>query len=204
MRYVNRSTLSLLGGMIVLLIIGAKLLGLMSMTPDPNANHQVTSVIGGSFTLVGTNGQTVTPASWPGKLLVIAFGYRFCPDVCPTNLGTIASALDRLGTDAMRIQPLFITIDPERDSVDSLRDYVSLFYPRLIGLTGTPDQIAAAAKTFRIYYRKIPGATPETYSMDHSAFFFVADDHGTVIKVFDHDITVEALAKGLKSALAHL
>jgi protein SCO1/2 len=183
-------------------IAGAILLKMMTYGPDSSDTHRVTQVVGGSFTLVATTGQTVTPATWSGKLLLITFGYRFCPDICPTNLGTVASTLDRLGPDSARIQPLFITIDPERDTVEKLREYVALFDPRLIGLTGTPVQIADTARTFRVYYRKVEGATPETYGMDHTAFFFVADDHGAVIKVFSHDISAEKLADGLRTLLA--
>ncbi len=188
-------------GVLVPMIAAGVLLKVMTYGPDSSSTHRVTQVLGGTFTLVATDGQTVSPATWSGKLLVIAFGYRFCPDVCPTNLGTIANALDRLGPDGARVQPLFITIDPERDTVEKLREYVALFHPRLIGLTGTPTQIADAARTFRIYYRKIEGSTPDTYTMDHTAFFFVTDDRGSVIRVFDHRITPEELAKELKTLL---
>ena len=188
---------------VVILVLAAITLKFSSYGPDSSDSHRVTQVVGGSFSLDATDGTVVTPASWPGKLLLMTFGYRFCPDVCPTNLGRIAGALNRLGTDADRYQPLFITVDPDRDTVAGLRDYVALFYPRLLGLTGTPAQIANVTRTFRIYYKKVAGSTPETYSMDHDAGLFVADDRGTLIKVFGRDATEEQLATGLRSLLEH-
>jgi protein SCO1/2 len=200
--YLRRNTFIIVAAAVTAPLIAAViLLKMMTYGPDSSDTHRVTQVVGGSFTLLATTGQTVSPASWSGKLLVVAFGYRYCPDVCPTNLGTITSALDRLGPDGDRIQPLFITVDPERDTVEKLRDYVALFSPRLIGLTGTPAQIAEAARTFRIYYRKVAGATEDTYTMDHTAFFFISNDRGAVIKVFSHDTNAEQLASGLKELL---
>ena len=147
--------------------------------------------LGGPFTLTaaggGFDGRTVTEASWPGKLLLITFGYCFCPDVCPTRLQAAARAVELLGPQAAAVQPLFITVDPERDTRQALEGYVAQFSPRLIGLTGTPEQIAAVARAFRVWYRKVPGATPESYSVDHSAFTYLANDRGAVIKLFGHD-----------------
>ena len=156
---------------------------------------------GGAFALTAHDGRAVTESSWPGKLLLISFGYRYCPDVCPTNLQTGANALDLLGKDAGAVQFLFVTIDPERDSKEALAPYVALFTPRLLGLTGKPEKIAAIAKTFRVYYRKVPGATPDSYSMDHSAFTVLANDRGGVVKLFNHDTTAEQMAEGIRLAL---
>ena len=157
--------------------------------------------LGGAFTLVASDGSVVTEHSWPGKLLLMSFGYRFCPDVCPTNLQIISSALDKLGPDADRVQPLFVSIDPERDTPEGMATYVAQFHPRLIGLTGTPEQIATAARTFRVYYRKVPGTSGDGYSLDHSAFTYVANDRGIVGKVFSHDTPPEEMAVGLKRLL---
>ncbi|MEI7610728.1 MAG: SCO family protein [Rhodospirillaceae bacterium] len=130
------------------------------------------------------------------------FGYSFCPDICPTNLGTIARALDQLGPEAARIQPLFISVDPDRDTPDKLRAYAALFHPSLIGLTGTKTQIDEAARSFRVYFQKVEGATPESYTMDHTADYFAASDHGSVIRIFDHETPPEKLAKSLKDVLS--
>ncbi len=157
--------------------------------------------LGGPFALTAHDGRAVTENSWPGKLLLISFGYRFCPDVCPTNLQAGASALELLGQDAGRVQQLFVTIDPERDSKEGLAPYVAQFSPRLIGLTGTPEQVAAAAKSFRVYYRKVPGSTPDGYTMDHSAFTFLTGDRGTVLKLFGHETTPEQMAEGIRQVL---
>ena len=157
--------------------------------------------IGGPFTLTASDGRTVTEGSWPGKLLLISFGYRFCPDVCPTNLQTGANALELLGKDAEGVQHLFVTIDPERDSKEALGLYTAQFSPRLLGLTGTPEQIAAVAKNFRVYYRKVPGNSPDSYTMDHSAFTFLANDRGTVVKLFGHDTSAEKMAEGIRQLL---
>ncbi len=188
---------------VAVLGLAALTLKFASYGPDSSESHRVTQVVGGSFSLVATDGTTVTPATWPGKLLLITFGYRFCPDVCPTNLGRIAGALNQLGEDANRVQPLFITVDPDRDTVEALRPYVELFHPRLLGLTGTRAQIGDVTRTFRIYYKKVPGATPETYSMDHDASLYITDDRGTLIKVFSRDATEEQLSAGLKTLLEH-
>lgn len=160
--------------------------------------------IGGPFTLVGPDGQPVNEHSWPGKLLLIDFGYRYCPDVCPTNLQSVATALEKLGADAARVQPLFVTIDPERDARPEMNDYVAQFHPRLIGLTGTPAQIAAVAKTFRVYYRKVPGGSADAYTMDHSAFTYLASEGGVVLKLFGHDTSPDLIAAGVRDQLARL
>jgi len=108
--------------------------------------------ISGAFTLIGTDGATVTESTYRGKIQLVYFGYTYCPDACPTTLNTIASALDELGPLADRIQPLFITIDAQRDTREVLAQYVKSFGSRVVGLTGTPEQIAAAAKAYGVYY----------------------------------------------------
>ncbi|MEI6985582.1 MAG: SCO family protein [Rhodospirillaceae bacterium] len=157
--------------------------------------------IGGAFKMTATDGRQVNEGSWPGKLLLITFGYRFCPDVCPTNLQAMAATLDLLGADAERVQPLFITIDPERDSREAMAAYVALFHPRMIGLTGTKEEVATVAKTFRVYYRKVENADPINYSVDHSAFTFLTDDHGIVHKLFSHNTPPQQMATGIKDYL---
>ena len=188
---------------LMFIIVGAFLIRYMNYSPDPNMNHRVTSVVGGSFMLVGPEGKPAGVGTWPGKLLVITFGFRYCPDICPTNLAAIGNALEKLGpVRRQRFQPLFITIDPERDTVENLQPYVKQFYPDFIGLGGTPAQIEAVAKTFKVYYKKVEGPTPEAYSMDHTSYIYVTDDKGEVIKVYGHDATVAELAEGFGLILA--
>ncbi len=172
----------------------------VGLTPDIGQHSDVVFNIGGPFALTAHDGRTVTEGSWPGKLLLISFGYRFCPDVCPTNLQTGANALGLLGADADRVQQLFITLDPERDKSEALGPYVALFSPHLLGLSGTPEQTAAVVKTFRVYYRKVPGASADAYTVDHSAFTFLADDRGVVIKVFGHETSAAEMAAGIRQA----
>jgi protein SCO1/2 len=133
--------------------------------------------IGGSFRLIdASNGRTVTDQDFRGKWLMIYFGYTNCPDACPTTLANIAGAMDELGPLAGRIQPIFISVDPERDTLPVLADYVSAFDKLIIGLWGGPDPIATAAKAYRVTYMKRP--TGDDYAIDHTATVYVIDPDG--------------------------
>ena len=187
-------------------VVAVLVLGAVAVALKAALRHESGGIeLGGAFTLTaaggGFDGRTVTEGSWPGKLLLITFGYCFCPDVCPTRLQTAAKALELLGPEAAGVRQLFITVDPERDTRQALAGYVAQFSPRLVGLTGTPDEIAAVARAFRVYYRKVPGATPESYSMDHSAFTYLANDRGRVIKLFGHDTEAGAMAAEIRRLL---
>ncbi len=190
-------------GLAVVLLVAGSLWLKAGPAPDTGQNETkpLSFDLGGPFTLTDAGGRPVNEASWPGKLLLIYFGYRFCPDICPTTLQTIATAVDRLGPDGEKVQPLFITVDPARDRPEMLPAYVGLFHPRLIGLTGTPDQIAAIARLFRVYYHKVDSADPETYTIDHSAFSFLVGEHGKVLKIFGHETSADAMAAEIKARL---
>jgi protein SCO1/2 len=126
--------------------------------------------IGGPFSLVNQDGRTVTDADLKGKPTLLYFGYTFCPDVCPTSLLLMETAAEKLGADGpKKINLVFITIDPERDTPKLIKGYVTNFGPTIEGLTGTPEQIAAAAKAYRVYYQKVPGKDGSPYLMDHSS-----------------------------------
>ncbi|MFT8243171.1 SCO family protein [Roseomonas sp. BN140053] len=157
--------------------------------------------LGGPFTLVDQTGKTVTDADYRGKVVVIFFGYSFCPDVCPTELSVVASAMDLLGADADRVQPLFVSVDPERDTPAKLADYVALFHPRIAGLTGTPEQVAAAARAFRVYYAKTTPPGAGEYLMDHSAFTYLLGPDGKLRTLFRPGVTPEQLAEAVRSNL---
>lgn len=129
------------------------------------------STVGGLFQLVDQNGRAVTEQTFRGKWLVVFFGFTYCPDVCPTTLNDLALALDKLGPLAARVQPVFISVDTERDTPEVLAEYTSAFGSRILGLTGTPEQIAAAAKAYRVFYRKVEQG--ESYTMDHSTLLYV-------------------------------
>ncbi len=140
------------------------------------------SVVGGPFTLVAGDGRTVTDRDFRGRYMLVYFGYTFCPDVCPTSLNTVAEALDRIGPLADRIQPLFVTVDPKRDDKDAVRQYAAAFGTRVIGLTGTEEQVSAAARAYRVYYREHrTGPGPNDYSMDHSSILYLMGPDGRFI-----------------------
>ncbi len=158
--------------------------------------------IGGPFTLTDHNGKRVTDQDFRGKPTIIYFGYAYCPDVCPTSLLLMQTAVDQLGPQAAsKVNLVFITVDPERDTPASLKEYVGQFGPTMVGLTGTPEQIAAAAKAFRVYYQKVPGKDGAPYLMDHSSIFYVMDRHFRFVKHFTHQSKAEDIAVALKPLL---
>jgi protein SCO1/2 len=158
-----------------------------------------TAQIGGPFELVDENGRTVTDASYRGKWLLLFFGFTHCPDFCPTTLGDIARTLDRLGDRAERIQPLFVTVDPERDTPAVLAAYTAAFDDRIVGLTGTPAQVAAAASTFRIYFAKV--AQGDDYTMDHSTVLYLMGPDGRFVTHFSSTNGSEAMARDIAERL---
>jgi len=151
--------------------------------------------IGGAFTMTNHRGETVTDRDIQGKPTLIFFGFTSCPEVCPTTLSDISGWLQDLGPDADRLNVLFVSVDPERDTVEQLANYVSLFDQRIVGLTGTPDQLAAMAKVYRVYYRKVP-LEEGGYTMDHSAMVYMMDARGRFVGTIDyHEARELALPK---------
>lgn len=159
------------------------------------------AAIGGPFTLVDDLGSTVTEASLLGKPSVIYFGYTFCPEICPTTLTDLTHWMRDLGPDADRLNYVFITIDPQRDNVKLMHDYVSSFDPRLRGFTGTPEQVAAAAKAFRVYYRRIP-TSDGGYEMDHSTFIYLMGPDGKFVTLVNYGEKDAFALKKLKLLVA--
>jgi cytochrome oxidase Cu insertion factor (SCO1/SenC/PrrC family) len=157
--------------------------------------------LGGPFELVSHKGEHVTDKDFRGKYILVSFGYTYCPDVCPTELQVISAALDELGEKAKDIQPIFITIDPERDTVATLAQYMPSFHPRYIGLTGSPEAIAKAAKAYRVYYSKGENKGGGDYLMDHSSIIYLMDKQGTFLKHFSYGTDAKALAKGIEEAI---
>ena len=160
--------------------------------------------VGGPFELTAHTGETVTEKSFGGKLLLIFFGYTYCPDICPTTLNTVALALDELGVEAAAVQPLFITVDPVRDTPEVLADYVTVFHPGILGLVGTDEQTAQVAKAYRAYYAKVEeeGADPEDYLMDHSVMTYLMGPEGRLLTLFSHTASPEEIAAGIRKHLA--
>lgn len=149
-----------------------------------------------TFTLLDHQGRSVTEADFKGRFLLVYFGYTYCPDVCPTSLSTQAQALDRLGPAADRLEPVMVTIDPQRDTAPIMAEYVRSFSPRIRGLTGTPAQIEQAAKQFGVIYTK--HGDGDDYVMDHSAFTVLIGPDGKRLEQFPHGISAETLAERLQ------
>jgi len=158
------------------------------------------SAIGGSFTLVDQNGKTVTNTALEGKWLLVYFGYTHCPDACPTTLNNIALALHDLGGQRDEVRPVFITIDPERDTPQVMKDYVTAFDAPILALTGTAAEVAQAAKNYRVYYAKHPEAGGD-YSMDHSSVIYVMDPKGRFTASFTGEDPPAQIAERLKKLL---
>jgi protein SCO2 len=140
--------------------------------------------VGGPFALVDHHGKRRTDADFRGRLMLVYFGYTFCPDVCPTDLLQIGQLMKTLGPAQQGLQPLFITLDPGRDTSKQLAAYVPHFHPAIIGLTGAPAAIDAAANAYKVYYKKVPGLTGGAYSVDHSAFIYLMDRKGKYLGFF--------------------
>lgn len=171
--------------------------------PSHRVSYTGTALVGGPFTLTDHTGRKVTDKDFLGKYMLVFFGYTYCPDVCPTELQVMSAALDSLGAKADTIQPIFISVDPQRDTPEVLKQYVANFHPRLVGLTGTPDEIASVAKAYRVYFSKVENNSgTDTYLMDHSAIIYLMDRQGKFLKHFTYSTDAAALAKAIEDAIA--
>jgi protein SCO1/2 len=159
------------------------------------------TAIGGPFTLTDQNGRAVSDQDFRGKLMLVYFGYTFCPDACPTALLQMGQALDRLGPAGEAVQPVFITIDPARDTQAQLHTYASNFHPRLVALTGTPQQIAQAAKAYRVYYAKAADSGTTEYLMDHTSIIYLMSRDGRYLTHFTHQSTPDQMAAAIRKYL---
>ena len=189
----------LLGGLVIL-GVGALLALAHRDTPRGAAGTLLASAIGGPFRLVDQNGKTVTDADLKGKWSLVYFGYTHCPDACPTALNDIAIALDQLGPKREAVRSVFITVDPERDTPEVLKDYVTSFDAAILALSGSPEEIARAAKAYRVYYAKHPEPGGD-YSMDHSSVIYVMDPQGRFTASFTHESAPEQISERLKKLL---
>ena len=160
--------------------------------------------LGGPFTLVDHTGRTVTERDFAGRLMLVYFGFTYCPDVCPTELGIMAAALDAMGPAAERVTPVLVSIDPERDTPAALADYVARFHPRMVGLTGSAEQVAAAARAYRVYYAKVRPRDSGDYLMDHSSFIYLVGPGGRVRSLFRPETAPEAIAAAVTAQLRAL
>lgn len=186
------------------LIGGTAALGLYALIAPPMSPQQTVSgkaLIGGPFTLTNQDGNEVTEKDFQGKFMLVYFGYTYCPDVCPAELQVMSGALDALGDKASRVTPVFISIDPERDTVDQMKAYVENFHPSLIGLTGSVEQVRAAAKAYRVYYARAKNDTTTDYLMDHASIVYLMSPDGEYLKHFTYGTGVGKMAKGIAKYL---
>jgi len=156
--------------------------------------------IGGPFALIDHTGKLRTDEDFRGKLLLIYFGYSYCPDVCPTDLQQIGLALEQLGAASEAVQPLFITLDPDRDTPQQLADYVPMFHPRLVGLSGDAAAIADAARAYRVYYARVPTKDAD-YTIDHSGFIYLMDRDGKYVGFFPPGTSGDQMADAIRPLL---
>jgi protein SCO1/2 len=187
-------------GLLSLLIVG-----MLGCSPKPsfkNVDITGSTAFGNNFSLLDANGNTKTMADYKGKVVVVFFGFTQCPDVCPTTLTEMDEALKLLGPKADKVQVIFITVDPERDTASVLAQYVPAFNPRFVGLRPADEAgLEKVAKDFRIYYKKVPGLKPGSYTMDHSAGSYVFDQNGQLRLYIKHAQGPEVLAHDLKNIL---
>lgn len=184
---------------------GGGLLGLAACERPPVTfkNTDITGIpYAQKVDLPDASGQRRTLAEFKGKVVIVFFGYTQCPDVCPTTLAELAALKRELGPDGNRIQALFITIDPERDTPEVLKTYVTSFDPGFLALRGTPEETAAVAKEFKVYFAKVPGKTPTSYTMDHSSGNYVFDTRGKVRLLVRNGAGLPAWAADIKALLA--
>ena len=195
----------------VLLALGGLLIGgLTAWLTLPGGQQKVMApqasvgkaLVGGPFSLIDQTGKRVTEKDFRGRYTLVLFGFTFCPDVCPSGLQVMAAALDKLGAKADRITPIFVSLDPERDTPAQLGQYVASFHPRLIGLTGTPAEVDAAAKAYRVYYKKVRDEKSSAgYTIDHTALIYLMGPDGSYIAHFTHAIGMDAMAERLAKLL---
>lgn len=180
----------------VLVFAAGKFMGVTSIGAESANNFQP------SFNLIDHRGETVSEKTYRGKWLLTFLGFTNCPDVCPTTLSDIAIVMDQLGADALDVAPLFITIDPERDRVEDVAEYVSAFHPSITGLTGSETQIEAAAKSFKAFFEKVPEETMrDGYTMAHTSSLYLISPGGDFVRTYSFGSSPDDIARDLEARL---
>ena len=174
--------------------------GVVMLVVGRDRGTATTAAVGGPFHLTDQNGKPFSDRDLKGRPFLVFFGFTHCPDVCPTTLFDVSEVLRRLGPEAERVRALFITVDPERDTPDKIKDYLSSFDPHLIGLTGDADAIAATAKAYRVYTKKVP-VEGGAYTMDHTAIVYLMDKEGRFVAPFSLKRRPEDAAADLRRYL---
>ncbi len=202
----------MLGKLIVSIVFGLIVGGIAAIAIFPEARDkllgpagQATSgkaLIGGSFALTDHSGKKVTDEDFRGRYMLVFFGFTNCPDICPAGLQLIAAALDKVGPKSANVTPVFISVDPERDTAEKLGAYVKNFSDRIVGLTGTPEEIAAVAKAYRVFYEKAPNErAPADYGMNHTSIIYLMGPDGSYVTHFTPTTSVDAMAEKLSGLL---
>ncbi len=188
----------------LVLLLAVAVLAACSESPKPPA-FKTTDISGADFgkgfDLLDASGKPTTLTDFKGKVVVLFFGFTHCPDVCPGTLAELALVKKQLGADGDRMQVVFVTLDPERDRPEILKEYVPAFDPSFVGLYGDPAAIARTAKEFKVFYKKVPGTAPDTYSLDHTAAAFVFDPQGRLRLFAGYGQGPEALAHDIRLLL---
>ncbi len=195
----NESVSRRRGGLLLLLL--GLLLGACGETRPAEEPPLKGARLGGAFSLTDQNGRRVTQQSWPGKYQLLYFGYTYCPDVCPIDMRVLGAGLRRFEerdpVAGAKVQPIFVSVDPARDTPSVLREFVANFHPRLVGLTGTPDELASMARAYGGYFQRREGATPGAYLMDHSRNAVLYGPDGGPLAMIPYDQGPEAAASEL-------
>ena len=188
---------ALLGAAGAMVVARPDILGLGSQSTHTTG----TALIGGPFTLTDHKGNKVSDTDLRGRLMLIYFGYTLCPDVCPLSLQLMAEGIDALGADGEDVQPMFISVDPERDTAEVMSDYVTHFHKRLLGLTGSPEEVKPVLKAYRVYVSKQEETDPGEYLVNHSSIFYLMGRDGKFIAHFADQVRPEALAAAIRKHL---
>lgn len=178
--------------------VSAAVIAFFVFDREPTGRQQGKALVGGPFELVDQSGRTVTQNDLAGSYALIYFGYTFCPDVCPTSLQTMSAAIDLLGPAGDEVQPVFVTVDPARDTVEQMAAYAAHFHPRLLALTGSEAQVADAARAYRVYYQRVDDSAATEYLMDHTSLYYLMGLDGEYVAHFSHDATAEEMAARIR------
>jgi len=190
--------------LVAVVLIGATLIGgsIATAAGQPRRNDAArmmtdlmsgTAAVGGPFTLTDVDGRRRSLADFRGKLVILYFGYTFCPDACPTNLASIAHLMQLLGPDSAKVQPLFVTLDPQRDTAEVLREYVAAFDSRLVALRGSETEVRHVATAYKLYFRKVYPSKSSTYFIDHASLTYLLDQEGRYVGFFPPGTTGERM-----------
>jgi protein SCO1 len=185
---------------VVLFVVGFAAAYSIRLAPE-GSRTEGKALIGGPFSLADTDGKRVTDSDFRGKLMLVFFGYTHCPDVCPTELQNMADVMGKLGASAKEVAPVFISVDPARDTPEALSAYVRNFSTDIVGLTGAPDEIASAAKAYRVYFKKADGG-PQDYTVDHSVFVYLMDRNGNYLNHFMFNTPAETIASSIRKYIS--